>query len=81
MKEYVCIRLREKSCGDQVISIVYVNIGIGEFSSLPFSSIFSKAERALLVLTFPSISLTLVAVLKEHQPTNITNGTIECRME
>lgn len=29
----------------------------------PFSSIFSNAERALLVLTFPNISLTLVAVL------------------
>jgi hypothetical protein len=30
----------------------------------PFSSIFSKAERALLVLTFPNISLTLLEVLK-----------------
>lgn len=35
----------------------------------PFSSIFSNAERALLVLTFPNISLTLVAVLNQYQTT------------
>lgn len=33
----------------------------------PFSSIFSKADKALLVLTFPTISFTFVAVLKQHR--------------
>ena len=33
---------------------------------VPFSSIFSNADRALLVFTFPSISLTFVAVLKKR---------------
>lgn len=43
-------------------------------SSVPFSSIFSKAERALLVLTLPNISFTLVAVLKNNsdQKNNMT---------
>jgi hypothetical protein len=34
---------------------------------VPFSSIFSNADRALLVFTFPNISLTLVAVLKKKK--------------
>lgn len=33
----------------------------------PFSSIFSKAPRALLVLTLPNISFTLVAVLNNTE--------------
>lgn len=45
-----------------VIQIKYIE---GErLKAQPFSSIFSKAARALLVFTFPSISLTLVAVLQ-----------------
>lgn len=36
--------------------------------SSPFSSIFSKADRALLVFTFPNISVTFVAVLKKRKP-------------
>jgi hypothetical protein len=38
-----------------------------DMKSVPFSSIFSKADRALLVFTFPSISLTFVAVLKKKK--------------
>lgn len=45
------------------------NISSKKSKNIPFSSIFSKAERALLVLTFPNISLTFVAVLKQHQTT------------
>lgn len=38
-------------------------VNLEDYEFIPFSSIFSKAERAPLVFTVPIISCTLVAVL------------------
>jgi hypothetical protein len=44
---------------------------------VPFSSIFSNADRALLVFTLPSISLTFVAVLKKKKASYHITQTIK----
>ena len=41
---------------------------------VPFSSIFSNADRALLVFTFPKISLTFVEVLQKKKANHQTQS-------